>query len=132
MGRQSADAAIRAICEESNHTAPMEKRPQQIIVKTTRVKETQLDTGLGRDLQYVSGSSKPAVFDAAEQRPGTKTEQVKPEAGLELSSVLSEINKKLGLLEKRVDMVDELSKNTAMLTQIVAKLAEKVGLKMDG
>ena len=80
----------------------------------------------------MSGSSKPAVFDAAEQRPETKTEQVKPEAGLELSSILSEINKKLGLLEKRVDMVDELSKNTAMLTQIVAKLAEKVGLKMDG
>jgi hypothetical protein len=97
----------------------------------TRVKETQLDTGLGRDLQYVSGSSKPAVFDAAEQRPETKTEQVKPETGLELSSVLSEINKRLDLLEKKVNMVDELSKNTTMLTQIVAKLAEKVGLKID-
>jgi hypothetical protein len=138
IGRESADAAIRAICKKSNHTVPMEKRPQQIIVKTTpkmfaetRVKETQLDTGLGRDLQYVSGSSKPAVFDAAEQRPETKTEQVKPETGLELSSVLSEINKKLDLLEKKVNMVDELSKNTTMLTQIVAKLAEKVGLKID-
>jgi hypothetical protein len=135
IGRESADAAIRAICEESNRTAPMEKRPQQIIVKTTanmfaetRVKETQLDPGLGRNLQYVSGSSKPAVFDAAEQGPETKTEQVKPEAGLELSSVLSEINKKLDLLEKRANKVDELSMNVATLTQIVAKLAEKVGL----
>jgi hypothetical protein len=108
----------------------MEKRPQQIIVKMTRVKETQLDTGLGQDLQYMSGSSKPAIFDAAEQRPETKTEQVKPEAGLELSSILSEINKKLGLLEKRVDMVDELSKNVTSLTLMVAKLADKVG-KMD-
>lgn len=85
----------------------MEKRPQQIIVKTTRVKETQLDT---------ARSSKPAVFDAAEQHPETKTKQVKPEAGLELLLVLSEINKKLDLLEKRVDIVDELLKNTTMLT----------------
>jgi hypothetical protein len=64
----------------------------------TRVKQTQLETGLRRDPQYVSGSSKPAAFDAAKQRPETKTEQVKPEAELELSSVLSEINKKLDLL----------------------------------
>jgi hypothetical protein len=135
LGRESADAAIRAICKENNHKVPIEKRPQQIIVKTTanmfaetRVKETQLDPGLGRNLQYVSGSSKPAVFDAAEQGPETKTEQVKPEAGLELSSVLSEINKKLDLLEKRANKVDELSMNVATLTQIVAKLAEKVGL----
>ena len=94
----------------------------------TRVKETQLDTGLGRDLQHVSGSLKPAVFDAAEQRPETKTEQVKPEAGLELSSVLSEINKKLDLLERKVNKVDELSMNVTTLTEIVAKLAKQVGL----
>jgi len=79
----------------------------------------------------VSGSSKPAVFDAAEQRPETKTEQLKPEAELELSLVLSEINKILDLLEKRVNMVDELLMNTKMLTQIVATLAENAGLKMD-
>ncbi|KAG9186442.1 hypothetical protein G6011_09550 [Alternaria panax] len=131
IGRESADAAIRAICKKSNHTAPMEKRPQQIIVKTTRIKGTQLDTGLGRDFQHVSGSSKPAVSDVAEQRLETKTEQVKPEAGFELSSVLSEINKKLDLLEEKVDKVDELSNSTAILSQIVAKLAQQVGLKMD-
>jgi hypothetical protein len=112
IGRESADAAIRAICKENNHTAPMEKRPQQIIVKTTP--------------KMFAETRVPAVFDAAEQRPETTTEQVKPEAGLELSSVLSEINKKLDLLEKRVNMVDELSKNTTLLTQMVAKLAEKI------
>jgi hypothetical protein len=116
IGRESADAAIRAICKKNNHTAPMEKRPQQITVKTTP--------------KMFAETRVPAVFDAAEQRPETKTEQVKPEAGLELSSILSEINKKLGLLEKRVDMVDELSKNVTSLTLMVAKLADKVG-KMD-
>jgi hypothetical protein len=40
--------------------------------------------------------------------------------------VLSEINKKLGLLEKRVNIVDELIKNVTSLSLIVLKLAEKV------
>jgi hypothetical protein len=141
VGRESADAAIRAICKKNNRTPPMEQPPQQILVKTTpemlagnRLKETQLDTSLGGDLPYVCGSSNPVVFDAAppEQRPTTRNEQVEPKAGFDLQSVLSEMNKKLELLEKKVEPVDELIKNTTVLTQIVTKLAERVGLNTEG
>jgi outer membrane murein-binding lipoprotein Lpp len=47
---------------------------------------------------------------------------------LELSLVLSEINKKLDLLERKVNKVDELLTNVTTLTEIVAKLAKQVGL----
>ncbi|KAJ4335195.1 hypothetical protein N0V95_008975 [Ascochyta clinopodiicola] len=141
VGRESADAAIRTICEANNCIAPMELRPQQIIIKTTadmftgdRLKQTHFDAGSGGDLPHVSDHSKQAAHDALppKQPPNTNIGQVEPNAGLDLSSVLREMNRKLDLPEDEVKIVDELSKNTTVLAQIVDKLATKVGITMDG
>ena len=140
VGRESADAAIRAICEKHNRTPPMEQRPQQSVVKTEaetyagdRLKQASFGISPVGNLPYVSGHSKQATVDAAapEQTPGIRIEQAEPTEGLHLSSRLDEISKKLELMEKRVETVDEIAKSTTLLAQIVARLADKVGLKMD-